>query len=103
MDHLAWGLRRRAGGRLIVTDGVFSMDGDVAPLPELVALARNHGCPRRGRRGPRDRRDRPGGRGTVAAAGGLDGEVDVIVGTLGKALGCYGAYVCGDRRDGGTC
>ena len=39
----------------------------------------------------------PGGRGSVAAAG-LTGEVDVIVGTLGKALGGYGAYVCGSRE-----
>ena len=92
-DHLEWGLRQ-AGGRaaLIVTDGVFSMDGDVAPLRRIVELAQRHdvrvmvdeahgtGC------------IGPQGRGLVAAEG-LEQEVDVIVGTLGKALGSYGAFV----------
>ncbi len=94
MDHLAWGLRG-AGERasLIVTDGLFSMDGDLAPLADLLGLARRHGCRlmvdeahATGAVGPR-------GRGSVAAAG-LSGEVDVVVGTLGKALGSYGAYAC---------
>jgi 8-amino-7-oxononanoate synthase len=94
VEHLAWGLRG-AGERasLIVTDGLFSMDGDVAPLRELHGLARRHGCRlmvdeahATGAIGPR-------GRGSVAAAG-LSGEVDVVVGTLGKALGSYGAYAC---------
>jgi 8-amino-7-oxononanoate synthase len=96
-EHLAWGLRHADGrGALIVTDGVFSMDGDIAPLGEIVALARRHDvrvmvddAHGTGTLGP-------GGRGTVADAG-LDGEVDVIVGTLGKALGSYGAYVACDH------
>lgn len=94
VEHLAWGLREADGrGALIVTDGVFSMDGDVAPLTEIVELAREwnvrvvvdeaHGTGALG----------PGGRGAVAEAG-LEDEVDVIVGTLGKSLGSYGAYVC---------
>jgi glycine C-acetyltransferase/8-amino-7-oxononanoate synthase len=98
MDHLAWGLEQAGGrGSLIVTDGVFSMDGDVAPLAEIVELAQRydarvlvdeaHGTGAIG----------PDGRGAVAAAG-LEDEVDLIVGTLGKALGSYGAYVCCDRR-----
>ncbi len=97
VDHLAWGLREAEGrGSLIVTDGVFSMDGDVAPLTEIVELARRfdarvmvddaHGTGTIG----------PDGRGSVAAAG-LEDEVDVLVGTLGKSLGSYGAYVCCDR------
>jgi 8-amino-7-oxononanoate synthase len=97
VDHLDWGLRQAEGrGALIVTDGVFSMDGDVAPLRDIVELAHRHdarvmvdeahgtGCI-----GPR-------GRGLVAELG-LEGEVDVIVGTLGKALGSYGAYVLCDQ------
>ena len=94
LDHLEWGLRQAAGrAGLIATDGVFSMDGDIAPLPELVALARDHGCLLMVDEAHGTGALGPGGRGAVAAAG-LSGEVDVIVGTLGKALGSYGAYVC---------
>jgi glycine C-acetyltransferase/8-amino-7-oxononanoate synthase len=97
VDHLDWGLRNADGrGALIVTDGVFSMDGDVAPLEEIVELARHHDvrvmvddAHGTGTLGP-------GGRGTVAEAG-LEGEVDVIVGTLGKALGSYGAFAACDH------
>jgi glycine C-acetyltransferase/8-amino-7-oxononanoate synthase len=96
-DHLEWGLRQAEGrGSLIVTDGVFSMDGDRAPLPEIVELAQRydarvmvdeaHGTGCIG----------PGGRGLVAEHG-LEDEVDVIVGTLGKSLGSYGAYVMCDK------
>jgi 8-amino-7-oxononanoate synthase len=98
MEHLEHGLREASGrAALIVTDGVFSMDGDIAPLPEIVELARRydarvmvdeaHGTGAIG----------PGGRGAVAAAG-LEDEVDVVVGTLGKTLGSYGAYACCDAE-----
>ena len=94
LEHLAWGLREADGrGALIVTDGVFSMDGDVAPLPELLELARRHGCRLLVDEAHATGALGPDGRGTVAAAG-LSGEVDVVVGTLGKALGSYGAYAC---------
>lgn len=98
VGHLEWALRR-AGDRsaLIVTDSVFSMDGDVAPLLELVELARRHGA-----RLVVDEAHGvgcmgPGGRGAVHEAG-LEREVDVVVGTLGKALGSYGAYVTCDEQ-----
>ena len=94
LEHLAWGVRKAAGrGSLIVTDAVFSMDGDVAPLPDLVELARDAGCRLMVDEAHAVGVLGPGGRGAVAAAG-LEGEVDVVVGTLGKALGSYGAYVC---------
>jgi glycine C-acetyltransferase/8-amino-7-oxononanoate synthase len=98
LEHLEWGLRECNGrGAMIVTDGVFSMDGDVAPLAELAELAQRydvrlvvdeaHGTGALG----------PEGRGAAAEAG-IEDDVDVIVGTLGKALGSYGAYVACDKR-----
>jgi glycine C-acetyltransferase/8-amino-7-oxononanoate synthase len=98
MDHLSYGMRQAAGrGAVVVTDSVFSMDGDVAPLAEIVALARRYDvrvvvdeAHATGALGP-------GGRGAVAEAG-LEGEIDVVVGTLGKALGSYGAYACCDNE-----
>jgi len=98
VEHLAWCLRQ-AGERasLIVTDGVFSMDGDVAPLPQLLELARRHGARLMVDEAHATGAIGPGGRGSVAAAG-LSGEVDVVVGTLGKALGSYGAYACAEAE-----
>jgi glycine C-acetyltransferase/8-amino-7-oxononanoate synthase len=94
LEHLAWGLDRAGGrGSLIVSDGVFSMDGDIAPVAELHELARRHGCRLMIDEAHATGAVGPGGRGSVAAAG-LSGEVDVVVGTLGKALGSYGAYTC---------
>jgi 8-amino-7-oxononanoate synthase len=95
-EHLEWGLREAGGrGSLIITDGVFSMDGDLAPLATIVELARRYDTRVMVDEAHATGVLGPGGRGSVAAAG-LQGEVDVIVGTLGKALGSYGAYVCCD-------
>jgi 8-amino-7-oxononanoate synthase len=83
---------------LLATDGVFSMDGDVAPLRELAALCRRepatlmvddaHGFGVLGEHGA----------GSVAAAGLGQREVPVLIATLGKALGCHGAFVAGSAE-----
>jgi 8-amino-7-oxononanoate synthase len=97
-EHLEWGLREARGrGSLIVTDGVFSMDGDIAPLVEIAELAERYDARVMVDEAHATGVLGPGGRGSVAAAG-LEGEIDVIVGTLGKALGGYGAYVCCDAE-----
>ncbi len=91
-EHLEHGLRKLEGRpAVIVTDSVFSMDGDVAPLTELVELARRYGARLVVDEAHGTGCLGPGGRGAVAEAG-LEGEVDIVVGTLGKALGSYGAY-----------
>jgi glycine C-acetyltransferase/8-amino-7-oxononanoate synthase len=98
LEHLAWGLRQARGrASLIVTDTVFSMDGDVAPLEGIVELAKDHDVRVMVDEAHATGTTGPGGRGAVAAAG-LTGEVDVIVGTLGKALGSYGAYAACDTQ-----
>ncbi len=99
LEHLEWGLRERvpagATGRpLIVTDSIFSMDGDVAPLQGIADLAQRYGARTVVDEAHGTGCVGPGGRGAIAAAG-LEGEIDVIVGTLGKALGSYGAFVAG--------
>jgi 8-amino-7-oxononanoate synthase len=85
------------GERLVATDGVFSMDGDIAPLAELAAASARfgawfmvddaHGFGVLGR----------GGRGSVQAAGLDIEQVPVLMGTLGKAFGTFGAFVAGSE------
>jgi 8-amino-7-oxononanoate synthase len=98
-EHLERCLRERGGKgqRLIVTDSVFSMDGDVAPLGRLVELARCYGARTIVDEAHATGALGDGGRGAVARAG-LQGNVDVLVGTLGKALGSYGAYACASEE-----
>ena len=97
VEHLAWGLAQAQGrAALIATDAVFSLDGNVAPLEDIVELAQqhrvrllvdeSHGLGSVG----------PGGRGALAERG-LEDQVDVIVGSLSEALGSYGAFVACDR------
>ena len=96
IEHLDWCLRRhgeRRAGRLIVTDSVFSMDGDIAPLAHIAELAQIYGARIVVDEAHATGNVGPEGRGAVAAAG-LEGEIDVVIGTLGKALGSYGAYAC---------
>jgi 8-amino-7-oxononanoate synthase len=98
MDRLGAMLAQSSGARrrIIVTDSVFSMDGDVAPLAEIVELGQRHRAAviideahAVGMFGPR-------GAG-LASALNLEREIDVQIGTLSKALGSYGAYVAGSR------
>jgi glycine C-acetyltransferase/8-amino-7-oxononanoate synthase len=98
VEHLDWSIRRHGGRdgsarRLIVTDSVFSMDGDIAPLAAIAELADMHDARVVVDEAHATGNLGPGGRGAVAEAG-LEGEIDVVVGTLGKALGSYGAYAC---------
>jgi len=96
-SHLEWAQREHAGKRvLILTESVFSMEGDRAPLRELVELKKRfdallfldeaHAIGVIG----------PNGRG-LAAAENLSHDVDVQMGTLSKALGASGGYICGSR------
>jgi 8-amino-7-oxononanoate synthase len=98
VEHLAWGLAQ-AGERaaLVVSDGIFSMDGDIAPLSWLLELARRYGARLMVDEAHAVGTYGPSGRGTIAAAG-LEGEVDIVTGTLGKALGGYGAYAACSRE-----
>jgi glycine C-acetyltransferase len=98
MDALEDALRAASGARtrFVVTDGVFSMDGDLAPLPEIVALAERHDA--------LVYVDDAHGDGVLGATGagivehfGLQGRVALEMGTLSKALGGVGGFVASDR------
>jgi 8-amino-7-oxononanoate synthase len=95
MESLAHSLQASPGCSLVATDGVFSMDGDIAPVAQLARLAQAHGAwlavddaHGLGVLGER-------GGGTLEEAGLTQDEVPLLVGTLGKAFGCFGAFVAG--------
>jgi 8-amino-7-oxononanoate synthase len=99
LDGLEKVLRETASTRrevLVVVDGVYSMDGDVAPLAELVPLAKRWGAT--------VLVDDAHGTGTLGTTGrgsselcGVDGDVNIVLGTLGKSLGSFGAFVAGSH------
>ena len=96
-SHLKWALETHPSGKiLIVTESVFSMDGDLAPLKEIVELKEKHGALLF-----LDEAHAVGVRG--AGAQGLAGElglgdrIEIQMGTLGKALGVSGGYIAGSR------
>ncbi|MDX9708460.1 MAG: 8-amino-7-oxononanoate synthase [Trichloromonas sp.] len=95
-DLLRAEARHRHGRWLIVSDGVFSMDGDLAPLPELVELKERYEALLMV--------DDAHGGGVLGATGRGSGErfgcldrIDLHMGTLGKAFGCFGAYLAAER------
>ena len=83
---------------LIAIDGLYSMDGDLSPIAEIASLARRYDClvllddaHGTGTLGA-------GGRGSAESAGVEAGELDIVMGTLGKALGSFGAFVVGSQK-----
>ena len=84
------------GRKLLISDGVFSMDGDIGPLPGLVAEAERHGAVMMVDDAHSSGVLGRAGRGTIDHFG-LHGRVDIQVGTLSKAIGVLGGYVCGSR------
>jgi glycine C-acetyltransferase len=83
--------------RLLITDGVFSMDGDLGPLPALCDLAEETGCIMMVDDAHASGVFGKNGRGTIDHFG-VHGRVDVQVGTLSKAIGALGGYVAGNRN-----
>lgn len=84
------------GKKLVITDGVFSMDGDIGPVDRLAALAEKYGAIMMVDDAHASGVLGRNGRGSVDHFG-VHGKVDVQVGTLSKAIGALGGYVCGSR------
>ena len=89
-------VKNEPGKRLLITDGVFSMDGDIGPLPALCDLAEKYGAIMMVDDAHASGVLGRNGRGTVDHFK-VHGRVDIQVGTLSKAIGALGGYVCGSR------
>lgn len=96
MDHLEQLLRSTSElqNRCIITDSIFSMDGDIAPLDKIVELAKNYNC--------KVMIDEAHAFGVMGEKGkgcaehfGLENDIDIQMGTFSKAAGSFGAYCCG--------
>ncbi len=95
-EQLLQELSGEPGKKLVITDGVFSMDGDIGPVDKLAALADQYGAIMMVDDAHASGVLGRNGRGTVDHFG-VHGKVDVQVGTLSKAIGALGGYVCGSR------
>lgn len=94
--ELLEGLKDTEGRKLLISDGVFSMDGDIGPLPALADVAEKYGAILMVDDAHSSGVLGRNGRGTVDHFG-LHGRVHIQVGTLSKAIGALGGYVCGSR------
>ena len=90
-------IKNQSGHKLLITDGVFSMDGDIGPLPALCDLAEKYGAIMMVDDAHASGVLGRNGRGTIDHFN-VHGRVDVQVGTLSKAIGALGGYVCGSRE-----
>jgi glycine C-acetyltransferase len=90
-------VQKEPGHKLLISDGVFSMDGDIGPLPGLCDLAEKYGAIMMVDDAHASGVLGRNGRGTIDHFG-VHGRVDVQVGTLSKAIGALGGYVCGSRE-----
>jgi glycine C-acetyltransferase len=95
-DQLA-SVKDQPGHKLLITDGVFSMDGDIGALPGLCELAEKYGAIMMVDDAHASGVLGRNGRGTVDHFG-MHGRVDIQVGTLSKAIGALGGYICGTRE-----
>ncbi len=95
-EQLLQELAPSPGHKLVITDGVFSMDGDIGPVDKLSALAEKYGAIMMVDDAHASGVLGRNGRGSVDHFG-VHGKVDVQVGTLSKAIGALGGYVCGSR------
>ena len=89
-------VQNQPGRKILITDGVFSMDGDIGPLPGLCEAAEKYGAIMMVDDAHSSGVLGRNGRGTIDHFG-MHGRVDIQVGTLSKAIGALGGYVCGTR------